>query len=81
MEYRIKEEVYDNGTSVFFPQFFGKVFEQKRSLLEPQFCWFEPVDGFVTINNASCNSFEEAMKIIKSHKPKKIVEEKIHEIN
>ena len=80
-KYRIKEEKFDDGRSEFYPQFLGKVFEQRRSVLDNTKVVFDEVDGWITLNKGGLpnDSYDKAMEVIKHYKRStNKIEEKIH---
>jgi hypothetical protein len=84
MKYRIKEDVFDDGRHEFYPQFLGKIHQQKRDYND--ICSFELVDGWITITNNGLpkGCYDDAKLEIEFHKIKtkketaKLVDEKIH---
>ncbi len=79
--YRIKEEKFDDGRSEFYPQFLGKVLEQRRSVLDNTKVVFDEIDGWITLNKGGLpnGKYDDAMEVIK-HDKRSInkIEEKIH---
>ena len=80
-EYRIKEEKFEDGRSEFYPQYLGKVFQQRRSVLDETKVVFDEVNDWITLNKGGLPNFsyEEAIEVIKHDKRStKVIEEKIH---
>lgn len=80
-KYRIKEEKFEDGRSEFYPQFLGKVLEQRRSVLDKTKVVFDKVDGWITLNKGELHNdgYNDAMEVIKHDKRSIVkIEEKIH---
>mgnify|MGYP003625293989 FL=1 len=83
-KYRIKEEKFEDGRSEYYPQFLGKVLEQRRSVLDETKVVFDEVDGYITLNNGGLPniSYGEAMRVMKHDKRSaNVIEEKIHVVD
>ena len=78
-KYRIKEEKFEDGRSEFYPQYLGKVLQQRRSVLDETKVVFDEVDGWITLNKGGLpnSTYDEALKVIKHDKRStKVIEEK-----
>jgi hypothetical protein len=83
-KYRIKEEKFEDGRSEFYPQFLGRVLEQRRSVLDKKQVVFDEVDGWITLNKGGLpnDGYNDAMEIIKHDKRSIVkIEEKIHVVD
>lgn len=83
-EYRIKEEKFEDGRSEFYPQFLGKLLEQRRSVLDNTKVVFDEVDGWITLNKGGLpnDTYDKALEIIK-HDKRSVVKivEIIHDVD
>ena len=83
-EYRIKEEKFEDGRSEFYPQFLGKVYQQRRSVLDETKVVFDIVDDWITLNKGGLPNtiYNESLEVIKHDKRStNVIEEKIHVVD
>ena len=81
---RIKEEKFEDGRSEFYPQFLGKVLEQRRSILDDTKVVFDEVDGWIKLNKGGLpnDTYDKALEAIKYDKRSvNKIEDKIHVID
>jgi hypothetical protein len=72
-KYRINEEIINNKSS-FYPQKLVKIHEQRRSVINPNECIFELVDGWVTMSydRKGFTTYNDALEIINLDKSKNL---------